>query len=278
MLNENKIKLCFIGNPNVGKSTLINRLLNSNDLQTSELPGTTKKIIEKKLVWKEKEFIFLDTAGVYKKKDFNFNLLVKATRLSKIIILILDSSIKRLDKIHKKLVSHTLKAGKGLIIIFNKWDLINNKKEKKKELEEFIKYSVPQFDKRKLFFISALRDNNFLDILKFLNVHDYNIIILGKEKEYILTFVEPITSELIRGFESGIELSEGFAKADLLDQLSDTSLRVIIHQGWNRQLRRMAARYNYKIHRLIRTRIGHFTVDGLNPGEWKEISGRQINR
>ena len=45
MLNENKIKLCFIGNPNVGKSTLINRLLNSNDLQTSELPGTTKKII-----------------------------------------------------------------------------------------------------------------------------------------------------------------------------------------------------------------------------------------
>ena len=167
MLNENKIKLCFIGNPNVGKSTLINRLLNSNDLQTSELPGTTKKIIEKKLVWKEKESIFLDTAGVYKKKDFNFNLLVKATRLSKIIILILDSSIKRLDKIHKKLVSHTLKAGKGLIIIFNKWDLINNKKEKKKELEEFIKYSVPQFDKRKLFFISALRDNNFLDILKF---------------------------------------------------------------------------------------------------------------
>ena len=102
-------------------------------MQTSELPGTTKKIIEKKLVWKEKEFIFLDTAGVYKKKDFNFNLLVKATRLSKIIILILDSSIKRLDKIHKKLVSHTLKAGKGLIIIFNKWDLINNKKEKKKE-------------------------------------------------------------------------------------------------------------------------------------------------
>ena len=134
MLNENKIKLCFIGNPNVGKSTLINRLLNSNDLQTSELPGTTKKIIEKKLVWKEKEFIFLDTAGVYKKKDFNFNLLVKATRLSKIIILILDSSIKRLDKIHKKLVSHTLKAGKGLIIIFNKWDLINNKKEKKKRI------------------------------------------------------------------------------------------------------------------------------------------------
>ena len=53
MLKEKKNKVCFIGNPNVGKSTLINRLLNSNVLQTSEHPGTTKSIIEKKLIWYE---------------------------------------------------------------------------------------------------------------------------------------------------------------------------------------------------------------------------------
>ena len=127
-----KIKLCFIGNPNVGKSTLINRLLNSNELETSEYPGTTKNIVETNLIWNEKEFVFLDTAGVYKKKNFNFNLLIKATRFSEIIILILDSSIDKLDRIHKKVASHSLKVGKGLIIIFNKWDLIENKKNKKK--------------------------------------------------------------------------------------------------------------------------------------------------
>jgi pseudouridine synthase len=99
-----------------------------------------------------------------------------------------------------------------------------------------------------------------------------------KEKEYILMFGDPINADLISGFENGIELTEGLAKADSVRQLSDTSLQVTVHQGWKRQLRRMAAHYNYKIHRLIRTRIGHFTVDGLNPGEWKEISGRQINR
>jgi len=61
MLKEKKIKICFIGNPNVGKSTLINRLLNSNELQISKNPGTTKTIIEKNLIRNEKEFILLDT-------------------------------------------------------------------------------------------------------------------------------------------------------------------------------------------------------------------------
>ena len=95
-----------------------------------------------------------------------------------------------------------------------------------------------------------------------------------KEKEYILLFGEPITSDLIRGFKSGVELAEGLAKADLVNQTSETSLTVTVHQGWNRQLRRMAAHYRYKIIRLIRTRIGQFTIDGLNPGQWKEITKR----
>ena len=164
---KKEIKLCFIGNPNVGKSTLINRLLGSNELQTSEHPGTTKNTIEKNLIWKEKEFSLLDTAGVYKKKDLNFNLLTKATRHSDIIILILDSLIDKLDKVHKKLASHTLKSGKGLIIIFNKWDLIKRKKNKKKELEKFVKNELPQFDEKKLLFISALRDQKFIKIFEF---------------------------------------------------------------------------------------------------------------
>ena len=96
-----------------------------------------------------------------------------------------------------------------------------------------------------------------------------------KEKEYTLMFGYPITADLISGFKSGVELTEGLAKADSVRQLSETSLQVTVHQGWKRQLRRMAAHYHYKVLRLIRTRIGQFTVDGLNPGEWKEIPGDQ---
>ena len=95
-----------------------------------------------------------------------------------------------------------------------------------------------------------------------------------KEKEYILIFEESVTADLIQGFKRGVQLSEVLARADRVDQISDTSLQVTVHQGWNRQLRRMSAYYRFNITRLIRTRIGQFTIDGLDPGGWKVISGR----
>ena len=67
------------------------------------------------------------------------------------IILILDSTIDKLDKIHKKLAAHTIKTGKGLIIIFNKWDLIENKKNNKKELEKIVKAHCLNLMKKKFY-------------------------------------------------------------------------------------------------------------------------------
>ena len=68
MFYEKQIRLCFVGNPNVGKSTLINRILKSNKLKTDKKPGTTKEIVETTFFWNQKKFIFIDTAGIYKKK------------------------------------------------------------------------------------------------------------------------------------------------------------------------------------------------------------------
>ena len=71
-----------------------------------------------------------------------------------------------MEKIHKRLASHTIKVGKGLIIIFNKWDLVINKKSTKKKMEKIVTNALPQVDKNRILFISALRDTKFNDILK----------------------------------------------------------------------------------------------------------------
>ena len=167
MFFKNKIRLCFVGNPNVGKSTLINRILGMNKLKTDSKPGTTKNIIETTLNWKNKELTFIDTAGVFKKKNIDFNVLVKAMRTCDIVIVILEATIQKLDRLHKRLISHSLTNGKGLIIIFNKWDLIINKRKVKRRLLHFLKFASNQIDESKIFFISALRDIKFNKILNF---------------------------------------------------------------------------------------------------------------
>ena len=58
MFYEKQIRLCFVGNPNVGKSTLINRILKSNKLKIDKKPGTTKEIVETTFFWNQKKFIF----------------------------------------------------------------------------------------------------------------------------------------------------------------------------------------------------------------------------
>ncbi|HAA94591.1 MAG TPA: pseudouridine synthase [Dehalococcoidia bacterium] len=102
--------------------------------------------------------------------------------------------------------------------------------------------------------------------------HEYTHPRFEKEKEYILTLTEPVAKDLIEGFRTGVPLQEGLAKADTVDQISETALRVTIHQGWKRQLRRMAAHHGFTVHSLVRTRIGQFEIEGLQPGEWMVIS------
>jgi len=94
-----------------------------------------------------------------------------------------------------------------------------------------------------------------------------------KQKEYRLVFQKPVTKKLIERFGKGIRLEEGVAKADSVKQIEKNEIEVIIHQGWNRQLRRMAEICHYEVVKLIRTRVGNVQVDDLKPGEWRYVKG-----
>lgn len=92
-----------------------------------------------------------------------------------------------------------------------------------------------------------------------------------KEKEYRLVFKKPVAKKLLDRFAKGIRLTEGLAKADKVEQIDKNEIKVVIHQGWNRQLRRMAETCHYEVAKLIRTRIGSVELGNLKPGEWREI-------
>jgi len=92
-----------------------------------------------------------------------------------------------------------------------------------------------------------------------------------KEKEYILELKDNISEDLIKDFKKGIMLKEGLAKADEVKKMSDKKISVILHQGYNRQLRRMTELCGNEVTRLKRIRMGEVKLGDLKPGEWKEV-------
>jgi len=96
-----------------------------------------------------------------------------------------------------------------------------------------------------------------------------------KEKEYRLVFKKPISQKLLDSFERGIRFAEGIAKADRVNRIDKNEISVVIHQGWNRQLRRMAEACHADIARLIRVRSGDIELGDLKPGEWREVDMKE---
>ncbi len=91
------------------------------------------------------------------------------------------------------------------------------------------------------------------------------------EKEYLLTFKKPITEELMQKFIKGVELEEGLAVVDYIERVGLKELNVVIHQGWKRQLRRMAKKSGNEIVKLKRIRMSNIVLDDIKTGKWKKI-------
>jgi pseudouridine synthase len=91
------------------------------------------------------------------------------------------------------------------------------------------------------------------------------------EKEYLVEFADHVPESLIASWVRGVPLPEGVAKADRVERKSRKVLSVVIHQGFNRQLRRMAGASGAAIVRLRRVRVGTVALGDLAPGKWKTV-------
>ncbi|MES2764019.1 MAG: pseudouridine synthase [Bacteroidota bacterium] len=92
-----------------------------------------------------------------------------------------------------------------------------------------------------------------------------------KEKEYVVTVNKPITPEFITAMSAGVDIIIGKTKPCFIEKISDFEFKIILTEGKNRQIRRMCKALGYLVARLIRVRIDTLTLDGLQPGEYREF-------
>lgn len=96
------------------------------------------------------------------------------------------------------------------------------------------------------------------------------------EKEYIVSVDRPITSRFIRRMSNGIPILGTVTKKCKVEKLNKFQFRIILVEGMNRQIRRMCSYLGYEVTKLIRIRIMHMTLKGLQTGEWREFTHSEV--
>ena len=157
---DTRLKFSVIGRPNVGKSSLINALLNEERVIVSNEAGTTRDAIDTVMKYNGEEFIIIDTAGMRKKgKVFEsvekYSLLrsLKAIDRSDLCLLVINAEEGIIEH-DKHIASYALEKGKGLIIVVNKWDTVQNPNTK--EYEKIVRSEFQFLSYAPIVYLSAL--------------------------------------------------------------------------------------------------------------------------
>ena len=161
-IEDNTLKFCIIGRPNVGKSSLINALVNDKRSIVSDIAGTTRDAIDTKFKYNHEEYTVIDTAGMRKKGRIYENVeryslvrSLKAIERSDVCVVVIDATTGIIEH-DKHIISYCLEAGKGIVIAVNKWDTVKDPDSELKKWKELIKYELQFVPYAKVVFLSAL--------------------------------------------------------------------------------------------------------------------------
>ena len=171
--NEAGIKIAIVGRPNVGKSSITNALLDKNRVIVSDVSGTTRDSIDSKIIFEDKEYTLIDTAGIRKKskvdwgvEKFAVDRAIRSIREADVAVLVIDATEGITDQ-DKKISSIIQEAGKAMILAVNKWDLVEDKKSNTlSNYQKKLENDVPFLDFVPKIFISALTKQRLTSIYK----------------------------------------------------------------------------------------------------------------
>ncbi|GEN85379.1 MULTISPECIES: ribosome biogenesis GTPase Der [Oceanobacillus] len=159
--DDDTIYFSLIGRPNVGKSSLVNALLNENRVIVSEIEGTTRDAIDTKLRKDDQDFVIIDTAGMRKRgkvyestEKYSVLRALRAIERSDVVLVLIDAEtgIREQDK---KIAGYAHEAGRAIVIVVNKWDTVDSDEKAMKDFETKIRAHFQYLDYAPIVFLSA---------------------------------------------------------------------------------------------------------------------------
>ncbi|MGI6713079.1 MAG: ribosome biogenesis GTPase Der [Bacillota bacterium] len=170
------IKIAVIGRPNVGKSSLVNKILGTERLIVSDIPGTTRDAIDSLFENDGKHYVIIDTAGIRKKSRIHkpterYSIIrsLRAIDRSEIVLMLIDA-VEGVTEQDKKIVGYAHESGKGIILVVNKWDLILKDDKTMNKYDKTIREELAFLHYAPILYISAFtgqRVNKILEIIDF---------------------------------------------------------------------------------------------------------------
>ncbi|WP_283650487.1 ribosome biogenesis GTPase Der [Dubosiella newyorkensis] len=177
---EGITSFCVIGRPNVGKSSLVNAILKEDRVIVSDVQGTTRDAIDTPFKFNDKEYMIIDTAGIRKRGKIYENIekysilrAQSAIERANVVLVLIDGElgIREQDK-HVAGLAH--EAGKGVIIVYNKWDTVEKDDKTMNKITKEIRAHFKYVDYAPIAFVSAKTGSKVNQLIPLIDtVHDY---------------------------------------------------------------------------------------------------------
>ena len=260
-------RITLVGRPNVGKSTLTNKLVGETRMIVSDMPGTTRDSVRIPVSWKGDEYFIVDTAGVRRKsrvdqavEKFSVIKTLQAIEDAHVVLLVLDAS-SEIGAQDATIAGMVQDLGRSIVVVVNKWDRLEGRQRKK--IKHELELKLPFLPDPEIVFISALHGSNIVDVMP------------AAKRAWDCAMVDIATSSLNRTLEAAVTQTappmrnERPVRLKFAHQAGKNPPIVVVHGNQAEKLPASYLRYLSKFfantYRLRGTRIRVIARSGGNP-------------